>query len=96
MPETLDNPAAQKKQMTQGVSETPKTQTKAPKDRSSELDDSNIVPERVKRTRVPSRRQAYMASLDQTEQGEAAFHAAFSALIPAVNYYTVENPREDK
>ena len=73
----------------------PETKTRASKAEkvSTELDVSHIVPEGVKRTRKPSRRQAYIAAIDQAKQSDAVFHATFSALIPAIKYYTLDNPK---
>ena len=61
----------------------------ASKNISSRVDEGNIIPEGVKRTRQPtSRRSAYTSALDRAENGgNEAYHGAFSAYSAANQYY---------
>ena len=65
----------------------------ASKDITSKLDESNIIPEGVKRTRQP-RKQAYAVALDHVDNGNnEAFHTAFSAHI-STNEYSVSDSQK--
>lgn len=59
----------------------------APRNISSNVDDSNVLSEGTKRTRQP-RKQAYAVALDTAGNGgNETFHGAFSAHINANQYY---------
>ena len=71
----------------------------ASRDISSRFDESNIISERVKRTRI--RKQAYLAVFDRIEVGDDqafAFHGFFNAHLGASDYYqkksSQQNPQE--
>lgn len=64
----------------------------ASRDITSKLDESNIIPEGVKRSRQSTRKQAYAAALDDVANGGfEVFHGAFSAHIGASDYNLSEN-----